>query len=62
MYEYRRGDDSARFPMPIPGVPDAQARALDRRQRLDQQQRGFRATYARPIEPSDGRDAVAPED
>ena len=31
-------------PRPNIGVPDAQARALDRRHTLDEQQRAFRAT------------------
>jgi hypothetical protein len=31
-----------RLPSPIPGVPDSQARALDRRLRLHRQLRSFR--------------------
>ena len=33
---------AARFVAPIAGVPEVQARALDRRHRLDRQQRSFR--------------------
>lgn len=32
-----------RYVAPIPGVPDAQAQALDRRRRLDRQHQGFRS-------------------
>jgi hypothetical protein len=33
---------SSRVPSPIPGVPDSQARALDRRLRLHRQLQSFR--------------------
>ena len=45
----------ARYTAPIPGVPDSQARALDRRHRLDSQLRSFqgphRGEQARPESP-----------
>jgi hypothetical protein len=37
-------DSQTRFVAPIPGVPDSQARALDRRRRLNQQLQSFLAT------------------
>jgi hypothetical protein len=34
-------NNQVRIPTPIPGVPEAQARALDRRRRLHRQLRSF---------------------
>jgi hypothetical protein len=36
---------SVRFFPSMPGVPDAQARALDRRHRLERQQRSFQGSH-----------------
>ena len=55
---------STRFVLPIAGVPDAQARALDRRHRLAQQQRSFRGPHpaiAAEMEPASGRLQVMSE-
>ena len=45
MREFINPTGSTRFLQPIPGVPDSQARALDRRHRLDQQQRSFQGPH-----------------
>ena len=44
---------ASRIPAPIPGVPESQARALDRRLRLHRQLQSFRrAQRAEPANPS----------
>ncbi len=41
MRDFRPISHPTRLPAPVPGVPDSQARALDRRHRLDRQLRSF---------------------
>ncbi len=52
MRDAGRPNNSPRTPSPRPGVPASQARALDRRLRLDEQQRTFRGSPSLgPVEP-----------
>jgi len=64
MREFVPPTASTRSLLPFPGAPYAQARALDRRQRLDQQQRSFQGRYraiAADTEPASDRFPVIHE-
>lgn len=46
MLNFHPNSQQTRLPAPIPGVPDSQAKALDRRLRLHRQMQSFRRSQA----------------